>query len=145
MSDSIRVQRPGKKIEVNDAGEYITLDLYDTGFMGHVLDLIKEFEDGAKSLSAQAEAASRESVDEIRELARKSDEECGKLAAKIDEVFGDGASRKIFGERTPGLYELADFFTQLGALLKKYSAERDSEIEEKIAKYKAKYKGGGGD
>lgn len=138
MSDSIRVQRPGKKIKVNADGEHITLDLYDIGFMGRVLELIKQFEDGAKSLSAQAEAASRESVDEIRELARKSEEECGKLAARIDEVFGDGASRKIFGERTPGLYELADFFGQIGALIKKYGDERIEKYKEKYAKHDRK-------
>lgn len=145
MSDSIRVQRPGKKIEVNDSGEYITLDLYDIGFMGHVLDLIKEFEGSVKNLSAQAETVSRESVDEVSELARKTAEECGKLAARIDEVFGADACRKIFGEGTPSLYELTDFFGQIGALLKKYSAEKDSEIAEKVAKYKAKYNRGGGD
>lgn len=138
MTDSIRVQRAGEKIEVNDAGEYITLDLYDVGFMGRTLGLIKQFEDSAKSLSAQAEAASRESVDEIRELARKSDEECGALAAKIDEVFGADACRKIFGERTPGLYELADFFGQIGALIKKYGDERVEKYKEKYAKYDKK-------
>lgn len=135
MADSIRVRRPGKKVEVSDSGEYITLDLYDIGFMGCVLELIKEFEDGAKSLSAQAEAASRESVDEIRELARKSDEECRKLAAKIDEVFGDGASRKIFGEKVPGIYELADFFGQIGELIKKYGDERVEKYKEKYSKH----------
>lgn len=135
MSDSIRVQRPVKKIEVNDSGEYITLDLYDIGFMGSVLGLIKEFEDGAKSLSAQAEAASRESVYEIRELARKSEEECGKLAARIDEVFGADACRNIFGERTPGIYELADFFGQIGELIKKYRDERIEKYKGKYAKY----------
>lgn len=135
MSDSIRVQRPGKKIEVNDAGEYITLDLYDIGFMGRVLELIKQFEDGAKSLSAQAEAASRESVDEIRELARKSDEECGALAVKIDETFGADSCRKVFGERTPGIYELADFFGQIGELIKKYGDERIGKYREKYGKY----------
>lgn len=138
MSDSIRVQRAGKKVEVNDAGEYITLDLYDVGFLGRTLGLIKQFEDGAKSLSAQAEAANRESVDEIRDLARKSDEECGKLAAKIDEVFGADSCRKIFGERTPGIYELADFFGQIGELIKKYGNERAEKYKEKYAKYDKK-------
>ena len=44
MSDSIRVQRAGKKIEANDNGEYITLDLYDVGFLGRTLGLIKQFD-----------------------------------------------------------------------------------------------------
>lgn len=135
MDNSIRVQRPGKKIEVNDSGEYIVLDLYDIGFMGRILDLIKEFEDGAKSLSAQAETASRESVDEIRELARKSEKECLKLAAKIDEAFGADSCRKIFGERTPGIYELADFFRQNGELIKKYGDERTEKYKKKYSKY----------
>ena len=138
MSDSIHIHSAEKKIGVGNNGDFITLDLYDIGFMGRVLELIKQFEDGAKSLSAQAEAASRESVDEIRELARKSEEECGALAAKIDEVFGDGASRKIFGERTPGLYELADFFGQIGALIKKYGDERIEKYKEKYAKHDRK-------
>lgn len=138
MSDSIRVQRPGKKIEVNDSGEYITLDLYDIGFMGSVLGLIKEFEGSAKTISAQAEAVSRKSVDEICELARKSEEECGKLAAKIDEVFGADACRKIFGERTPGIYELADFFGQIGELIKKFGDERIAKYKEKYAKHDRK-------
>lgn len=136
--DSIRVQHPGKRVNVNDSGEYITLDLYDVGFLGRTLGLIKQFEDSAKSLSAQAEAASRESVDEIRELARKSDEECGALAVKIDEVFGDGASRKIFGEKTPGFYELADFFGQIGEFIKKYGDERVEKYKEKYSKYDRK-------
>lgn len=138
MGDSIRVQRPGKKIEVNDAGEYIVLDLYDIGFTGSILGLIKEFEGSAKNLSAHAEAVSRESVDEICELARKSEEECGKFAARIDEVFGADACRKIFGERTPGIYELADFFGQIGELIKKYGDERIEKYKEKYAKYDRK-------
>lgn len=138
MCESIRVQRPEKKIKVNDAGEYITLYLYDIGFIERVLVIIKEFESSAKNLSEHAEAASRESVEDIRELARKSDEECGALAAKIDEVFGADACRKIFGERTPGLYELADFFGQIGTLIKKYGDERTEKYKEKYAKYDRK-------
>lgn len=138
MNDSIRVQRSGKKIEVNDAGEYIVLDVYNIGAMGNVMGLIKEFEGSMKSLSTKAEAASRESVEEIFELAHHASEECGKLAVEINRVFGDDACRKIFGDGTPGPYELADFFGQIGALIKKYGDERIEKYTEKYKKYDKK-------
>lgn len=144
MSDSIHIHSAEKRVEVGGNGDFITLDVGNTTFMGNLIGLIGEFEASSASVSEMLSKAEN-SVDEVSAAIKHASDVCGKLVVRTDEVFGAGTCKKVFGDRAPGIYEFADFFTQIGALLKKYSAERDSEIEEKIAKYKAKYNGGGGD
>lgn len=143
MSDSIRVQRPGKKIEVNDSGEYIVLEIKNTTFMNNLICLMKELETASNNLLSQVSQDENGSVDEISSAIGQAADVCGKLAARTDEVFGEGTCRKVFGKQAPGIYELADFFSQIGDLLHKYTEEESAEISGKISRYKAKYNGGG--
>ena len=111
--------------------------------MASFIGLVGEFEASSASVSELLSKAGS-SVDEVSAAIEHASDVCGKLTTRTDEVFGAGTCKKVFGDRAPGIYEFADFFTQLGALLKKYSAEKDAEIAEKIAKYTAKYGRGGG-
>lgn len=138
MTDSIRVSRTGTRVEVNDAGESIILDLYNPGFLSSILDLLKEFEISAKGLSTCIKEARSESLDDISSIARQTTEGCEKLAAKIDEIIGADTCRKVFGPGTPGICELADFFGQIGEIIKKHGDGRAAKYREKYAKYDRK-------
>lgn len=138
MGDSIRVRKTGLQVDVNDAGEFIVLDLYNPGFLSSILDLFKEFETSAKSLSSCIEETHSESLEDISAIARQTTEECEKMAAKIDEVMGADTCRKVFGPGTPGICELADFFGQVGEIIKKQGDGKVAKYKEKYAKYDRK-------
>ncbi len=138
MGNSIRANREVQKIEVNDAGEYITLEPKNTTFMNNLIILMKEFEAASSELSAQLSRAENESVDEVSSVIAQVAEVCANLTVRTDEVFGAGTCRKVFGSQAPGIYEFADFFGQIGGLLQEY-AKKQVELNEKVAEYKKKY------
>lgn len=141
MSDSIRINSTGKKIQVNDSGDYITLELKNTTFMSGLIGLMRELEADSKALLSQMPTEDTNSVEEVSAAMDQAAEVCGKLAARTDEVFGAGTCRKVFGKRAPGIYEFADFFGQIGALVRKYGEEEAARAAEAIEKYKEKYAG----
>lgn len=141
MSDSIRINSTGKKIQVNDSGDFITLELKNTTFMSGLIGLMRELEADSKALLSQIPTEGANSVEEVSASMAQAAEVCGKLAARTDEVFGTGTCRKVFGEQAPGIYEFADFFGQIGALVRKYGAEEAARAAETIEKYKEKYAG----
>lgn len=141
MSDSIRINSTGKKIQVNDSGDFITLELKNTTFMSGLIGLMRELEADSKALLSQVPKTESSSVEEVSASMSQAAEVCGKLAARTDEVFGTGTCRKVFGERAPGIYEFADFFGQIGALVRKYGEEEAARAAETIEKYKEKYAG----
>lgn len=141
MNDSIRINNTGKKIQVNESGDFITLELKNTTFMSGLIGLMRELEADSKALLSQIPMEGANSVEEISASMAQAAEVCGKLAARTDEVFGAGTCRKVFGERAPGIYELADFFGQIGALVRKYGEEEAARAAEAIEKYKEKYAG----
>lgn len=141
MSDSIRINSTGKKIQVNDSGDFITLELKNTTFMNGLIGLMRELETNAQTLLSQIPTAENDSVEEVSVSMARAAEVCGQLSARTDEVFGAGTCRKVFGEQAPGIYEFADFFDQIGALVRKYGEEETARAAEIVEKYKGKYAG----
>lgn len=139
MSNSIRVNHEAQKIEVNDAGEYITLEPKNTTFMNNLIVLMKEFEAASSDLSARLSQAENESVGEVSSVIAQAAEVCVNLTARTDEVFGADTCRKVFGSQAPGIYEFADFFGQIGDIIRKYGEEEASRAAEIVEKYKKKY------
>ena len=141
MSNYIRVNREAQKIEVNDSGDFIMLELKNTTFMSNLIGLMRELEANSKNLLSQVPQTECNSVEEVSAVMDQAAEVCGRLAERTDEVFGAGTCRKVFGEHPPGIYEFYDFFGQIGALIRKYGEEEATRAAEIAEKYKEKYAG----
>ncbi len=115
------------EIEVNDAGESIVLNFDDCTFIdiffniADSLDSASEFFNGEfKELDERAQvAAAKEKMTEITE--------------EIDKLFGEGSSRKIFGDIIPTPYLVYDLFDQLIPIIEKNANERQNKIAQKYS------------
>ena len=131
-----------KTIEVNDAGETITVNLGDTAQISGLLSLIQDFGETAKQLAGQTsdlDGTTQEQLAKIRDAATRHLEACSGLKDRVDAVLGPDTCRKVFGDGIPSIPDFAEFFSQLGALIQQFSAEMNSEREARISKYTAKY------
>ncbi len=103
--DSIRVSSGTKKIEVNDDGEFILLPLGDDGFTRGFYNLLNDFQKRAEAVKLTDEDITG-SMDQIVKLNAE-------IAEKVDGLFGNGTCKKVFGDITPGIDMILDFFFQL--------------------------------
>lgn len=121
----IRVSR-GIVIEVNDAGETITLNVEDTMFLERFCNIMDEFQTISKELESE-EVKKMELRDHVTLMIERTKG----LMARIDDIFGADTCRKVFGDTVPGPYMIADFFDQLMPIAEKYMDERQKEISKK--------------
>ena len=133
MSNYIRVNREAQKIEVNDSGDFIMLELKNTTFMSNLIGLMRELEANSKSLLSQVPQTECNSVEEVSAVMDQAAEVCGRLAERTDEVFGAGTCRKVFGDIVPGIELFDDFFTQLMPYFEQFGKER----AKRLSKYSA--------
>lgn len=133
--DKIRIQRNIKFIEVNDEGEFITLDFDDLElpyrFYGMVKKLEKDRVRFAKELDEKlkgkpARACSEELVEAERKLNIY-------FRDAVDEVFGEGTCRKVYGDILPSLEMHMQFFD----LLRPYFEEEAKRRQARMNKYNA--------
>lgn len=137
--DKIRIQRNVKRIEVNDNGEFITLDFDDLNLPYRFYGMLKKLEtDRVKFAGRFSES-----------LKEKSDAECSDefVAAErdlniyfrdaIDEVFGAGTCRKVYGDILPSLEIHMQFFDALRPFFEEELKRR----RQKMDKYSAKRRG----
>lgn len=142
----IAVNSGVKKIQVNDEGEYITLNMGDQAFIPALLALMRDFEtvaeqhtDRAAEIDRMPNGTPKESMEKITAVAAFNLEICNTMKARLDDTFHDEVCRKVFGNITPGLTEFAEFFDQLGTLIKQFGDERFTAAQKRIEKYTAKY------
>lgn len=142
--DSLRIDNGLKKIEVNDAGEYIEFSVVDSGFFRTFFDLLQWFdeqknrkeikeidEQGDKVVSEDGTEINYDVANNVLDIRDKINKEA---CEKIDNIFGDEASRKIFGNVIPDMYMIADFFEKISPFIEKYAKERDQSINKKYSK-----------
>lgn len=142
--DSLRIDNGLKKIEVNDAGEYIEFSVVDSGFFRAFFDLLQWFDEQEnrkeiKEMEEQGDKVVSDDVNEINYDAANSvldirEKIIKEACEKIDNIFGAEASRKIFGRIIPDMFMIADFFEQITPLIEKYSKERNQSINKKYSK-----------
>lgn len=154
MDLSLNVKQNIKRIKVNDAGEYISLNFDDQTLIPRLYGLIDYFGTVAQEHQREADALANmpeenqgERNEKIAAFAALQLESCEKLKAKVDEAFRDNVCQKVFGDIVPSVAAFADFFLQLGALVsgfekdiveQRFEAIRTSE---KVQKYTGKYSG----
>lgn len=127
--DSIRVNGGAKKIEVNDEGEFILLPVGDDGFTRDFYRLLEDFRKRAEAVRVTKEDIAG-SMDQVVGLSAEMKE-------KVDALFGPGTCGKVFGELTPGVDLLLDFFYQLLPFFEESVKKRS----ERMNKYSARRTG----
>lgn len=144
--DSLRINSNIKTIEVNDAGECISIPIGDTTFFERFGNIIKYFEQKKeeidrqeKELSEKYEGKPEDDIDRVMDAVRYYSELCREVCVQLDKLFGEGCCRKVFaGIEAPGVELIVDFFEQITPLLQKYFNERNQQIN---AKYNRARKG----
>lgn len=143
---SLSVSKNIKRIQVNEAGEYITMNLNDQEFVPRLIRLMKEFEAAADECNEKSsiidvmpEETQQERMKKIEAAADFKLQICREMKGKVDDAFQDEVCRKVFGHVTPSVAAFAEFFDQIGALLKRFGDEKAEERRRKIAKYTDKY------
>lgn len=143
---SIRVNTGVKKIEVNDAGEYIILNFADQSFPKRYFDMLQRVQERAQK-DEQTEKEIKEKikpVDSENELISSNLEPVGELIAlneslhryimaEVDSLFGPDTCLKVFGDIVPSIDLFNEFFTQLMPFFEEYSKSREA----KMNKYNA--------
>lgn len=138
--EKLRVSSLAKKIEVNDAGEYITLNLDDQAFLPALMAIIDDFnarmpeyQKRAGELDAAPEDTEAQRFEKMRKALAYNLEIHQALKERIDGVFHDDACRKVFGDIVPPVDAYAEFFEQLTPYIQKYSRDR----AQKMSRYSA--------
>lgn len=137
--EKIRIQRNIKRIEVNDDGEFITLDFDDLNLPYRYYEMIKKFDKDrvkfANELSQKLKGKPASIVSE--ELVEAERNMNIYFRDAIDKVFGEGTCRKVYGDILPSFEMHMQFFD----LLRPYFEEEAKRRQEKMNKYSARRMG----
>lgn len=133
----IRVNTGAKKIEVNDNGDFITLNFGDHEFPSKFFAMLDKVQEMAKEAKPKEDAI-RETYDadslELHRAILALDCELHRaIAAEVDGLLGPDTCRKVFGDIVPGVELFDDFFTQLMP----YFEEAGKERAQRMSKYSA--------
>ena len=126
--------KSGIVVEVNEAGETITMNVEDQQFIDRFYQLI-EMLDGVKAKVKEASAQGISDREKLQLVIGQTKE----IMTEMDILFGEGCCRKVFGDIVPNPYLLADFFEQMAPILKEYATERQKKIS---TRYNRGSKGG---
>lgn len=148
--DKLRLDSGLKKIEVNDNGEYITVNLSDGAFFDKFNSFLNWFykkqddvEKKCDELKAKYPEQEDESMDRqihmFGDSAKLYRELCDEVCVELDKLFGERCFQKVFPEvESPGFELIIDFIDNITPLLQKYAAERNQKIN---ARYNRNRKG----
>lgn len=135
--DRIRINTGEKRIEVNDSGEYITLNFNDQSLLPRFVRLKERFEalgdraeDDMKRITQEYPEGSDSRMKAESEYNEKVHRE---IMSEVNAVLGDSACQKIFGDIVPSFEMYGDLFEQLMPYFQKYAKER----ADKMSKYSA--------
>lgn len=137
--EKIRLQRNIKRIEVNDNGEFITLDFDDLNLPYRYYGMIRRFEkDRAEFAAKLSEKFKDSSPDLISDELINAERELNiYLRDAVDEVFGEGTCRKVYGDILPSVKMHLQFFDAL----RPYFEEEAKRRQQKMNKYSARRMG----
>ena len=114
-------------VEVNDAGETITLPIGDANFVKGYMSLIDDMAKLTKESLQTTAGTEYEQYEKITEISKK-------LCGKIDTLMGEGTCRKVFGDIVPVPQLFEEFFEALAEAFKEYANSRRELIESRYSK-----------
>lgn len=126
----LRIDTGVRKIEVNDNGEYIMLQVADQSIPAKVKKFAKAVEVKAAKLSELTESENETDIEAAAELAYELDVFA---KASIDDIFGDGTCKKVFGDIVPPFEMYIEFIEAIIPYFEAYNKER----VQRLAKYSA--------
>ena len=132
--NGFRIDTGVKRIEVNDAGEYIELQLGDASLFEHISAFMSEIQSKSHELAARMKEDGFE-ADAFAAFYAKTHTE---LMQKVDDLFGPETCRKVFGNIVPGTDLLIQFFEALMPCFKEHAKAQ----QERLGKYSAERTGG---
>ncbi len=126
--EKIRIQRNIKRIEVNDDGEYITLDFNDQSLPYRFVQTMKDIY--AKHAEFEKKISDSDNLYSIIELEHDINLY---FKEKIDQLLGEDTCRKVYGDILPSIEMHNDLLNQLVPYFEEYTKAR----REKMNKYSA--------
>lgn len=126
--EKIRIQRNVKHIEVNDNGEFITLDFNDQSLPYRFVQTMKDIY--AKQQEFEKKLADGGNMYTVIELEHEINLY---FKEKIDLLFGEDTCRKVYGDILPSIEMHIDLLNQLTPYFEEYTKMR----REKMNKYNA--------
>lgn len=120
------------RIEVNDEGEFITINLADAEFPNRFYELYQNVQNRLKDIEEKkpADSNTTEQLEYVRNLNKGN-------ADDIDKLFGEDTCRKVFGV-VPDIYAVIDFFEEIIPILENAIKKRNNSIK---SKYNPKRRG----
>ncbi len=137
--DKIRITRNIKRIEVNDNGEFITLDFDDLNLPYRYYGMLKRLEKDRVKFAQELQEKLRDKtgMDSADELVNAERDLNIYFRDAIDEVFGEGTCRKVYGDILPSI----DMHLQFFDAIRPYFEEEAQRRRQKMSKYSAKRSG----
>lgn len=137
--DKIRITRNIKRIEVNDNGEFISLDFDDLNLPYRYYGMLKRLEKDRVKFAQELQEKLRDKtgMDSAEELVNAERDLNIYFRDAIDEVFGEGTCRKVYGDILPSI----DMHLQFFDAIRPYFEEEAQRRRQKMNKYSAKRSG----
>ncbi len=126
--ENIRVNK-GIVIEVNDAGDTITINTEDQSLVDKFYGMMERLQE----IKEEMEAPEMEKKGE-REILKIMIERTKEIMKEIDNIFGEDSCKKIFGDIVPSAYLIVEFFDQMTPIVEKHMKERRKEIENRYSR-----------
>lgn len=128
----IRVNTSAVKIDVNEDGEYITLNFGDHEFVNKFYGL----QDKVQAMSAQMSAEEAEAREKHKDNPLEQSKAVADISLKfhkqikedIDAIFGKDTCRKVFGDIVPWIDLYIDFFDQLTPYFERFAKDRAGRV-----------------
>ncbi len=137
--DKIRISRNIKRIEVNDNGEFITLDFDDLNLPYRFYAMLKRLEKDRIKFAQQLQERLKDKSgsDSTEELVEAEHDLNIYFRDAVDEVFGEGTCRKVYGDILPSI----DMHLQFFDAIRPYFEEEAKRRRQKMSRYSAKRSG----
>lgn len=134
--EKIRIQRNVKHIEVNDNGEFITLDFDDLNLPYRYYGMLKKFEkDRAKFTNELAQKLKGKPSSVCAEELVEAEQQLNiYFRDAVDEVFGEGTCRKVYGDILPSIEMHMQFFDALRPYFKEEAKRRQARMNKYSAR-----------
>lgn len=131
------------KVEVNDKGEYVEIDLLDIEFPIKCINASKTLKKETEIYNNKIHLLEKQYKDNPKTyLYKRIDIDriyCKKMREMIDELLGEGASQKIFGSKNRiGMFD--EFFDKFMPILDNVQINFEKIRENLINKYKDEVK-----
>lgn len=130
----IRISSGIKRIEVNEAGEYIELNLGDQTFASKYYKMFDRVQEAINAMNPRALELDQKYKDanpfeRQRAMCDFNAQLHTVLKEEVDNFFGEDTCRKVFGDIIPHYSMYLDFFEQLQPIFAEFAQERMKKMQ----------------